>query len=73
MSLDDLLGAWAAGVALPDDAATRIREEILSQPPARPVAAAPAGLPAAWWVQRSRQLATLMVRSSRPAGLEWAA
>lgn len=73
MSLDDLLRAWAASVTLPDDTATHIRERILSLPVPRPQAAPPPGLPPAWWVEHNRQLADLIIQSTRRAGTGWAA
>lgn len=73
MSLDDLLRAWAADVTLPDDRAAQIRERILHLPESRSEAAPPSGLPAGWWVRHNRQLADLIVRSTQPAGLHWAA
>jgi hypothetical protein len=65
MNLDELLAAWADRVALPQDAAAEIGRRILALPAVSSVAEAPPGLPARWWVQHNKQVADLMVRSTR--------
>ncbi len=62
MSLDDTLAAWAAAVALPDDAAAEIYRRIVPEP---------VRLSGAWWRDYTAVLTTSMVASMRP--VRWAA
>ena len=73
MSLDDLLAAWAAGVRLPDAAASDIYQQIVATPvpvvPAVRVVPASTGRPGlepGWWREFTGEVAAWMVVSTRP-------
>lgn len=73
MSLDATLAAWRDQVRLPDPAATRIRDQIVSSP--APASTAP-GLDARWWRKFATDLTQQIVSSTRPMPLHpasWAA
>lgn len=70
--LEAALSQWAASVALPADAATRMLTAILATPApnlSRPDPVAPTELPASWWGSHAASLAATLVRSTRPLSI----